>query len=228
MKNLLLFALLLTPLFIFSQVDIKVEEQSLGMSKGTQPAFVVTIPQVDLKNIESNFKKYIKKGTKGKVEEISSEIILFGATNSKISPLVFDMYARITQSSNGVVVSAWLSEGEGFVSSQTAPSKAVAFKQYLRSFAVDEYKDAVKEEVKEEEKKLKDEQKKLEDFQKDEKKAESSIVSHRDEIASREKKIIEEQQNIATAKQNQRNQQTEVAKQEESLRKIQSKYNNIQ
>jgi len=228
MKNQFLLSILLAPFFLFAQVDIKVEEQSLGMSKGTQPAFVVTIPQVELKDVESNFKKYIKKGTKGKVEEISSEIILFGATNNKISPLVFDMYTRITQSSNGVVISTWLSEGEGFVSSQTAPSKAVAFKQYIRAFAVDEYKEAVKEEVKEEEKKLKDEQKKLEDFQKDQKKAESNIEDHRAEIASREKKIVDEQKNIATAKQNQQTQTGEVNKQEEALRKIQSKYNNIQ
>ncbi len=228
MKKQFFSLLIFTPVFLFSQVDIRVEEQSLGMSKGTQPAFVVTIPQVELKEVESNFKKYIKKGTKGKVEEVSSEIILLGATNNKISPLVFDMYARVTQSSNGVVVSAWLSEGEGFVSSQTAPSKAVAFKQYIRAFAVDEYKEAVKEEVKEEEKKLKDEQKKLEDFEKDEKKAESNIESHRAEIASREKKIADEQKNIATAKQNQQTQKGEVSKQEESLRKIQAKYNNIQ
>lgn len=228
MKKQFLFAILFAPLFLFSQVDIRVEEQSLGMSKGTQPAFVVTIPQVDLKSVDADFKKYIKKGTKGKVEEVSGEIILFGATNSKISPLAFDMYARVTQSSNGVVVSAWLSEGEGFVSSQSAPSKAVVFKQYIRAFAVDEYKEAVKAEVKEEEKKLKDEQKKLEDFQKEEKKAESNIESHRAEIASREKKIVDEQKNIATAKQNQQTQKGEISKQEDSLRKIQAKYNNIQ
>lgn len=215
------------PFLLHAQVNLTVEEKEQGMSRGTQPSFVIDIPQVDLKTATKDFSKYIKKGSKGKVEEIGGEIVLIGAANSEVSPLPFNIYARFVQSPKGVQLSAWMSEGETFIGDKTAASKAAAFKNYIRKFAVEAYTDAVKEELKAEESKLKDENKKLEDFQKDEKKAESNIQSHKAEIASREKKIKEEEQNIETAKKNQQSQKGAVSSQEEVVNVVKKKLSTI-
>jgi hypothetical protein len=226
MKKILLFVFCV-PFLINAQVSLSIEEKEQGMSKGTQPSFVIDIPKVDLKTVTKDFSKYIKKGSKGKVEEKGGEVVLIGAANSEVSPLPFNIFARFVQSPKGVQLSAWISEGETFVGDKTAASKAAAFKNYIRKFAVEAYTEAVKEELKAEESKLKDEKKKLEDFQKDEKKAESNIQSHKAEIASREKKIKEEEQNIEIAKNNQQSQKGAVASQEEVVNVVKKKMNGI-
>jgi hypothetical protein len=197
------------------------------MSIGTQNAYVVDIPQAKLKDVTNDFKKYVKKDAKGKSNEEKGEISMLGAVNKNISSMPFNVFGRFVESSEGVTVSIWVADGANFVSSKLHFRQELAVSKYLKDFAVEQYKQAVKEELEKEKDKAKAEQKVLEGFVKDQKKAESNIEDHKAEIANREKKIKEEEANIGTAKSNQEKQKDVIAKQNAVLNSVQQKLNNI-
>lgn len=226
-KKFTFLILTILPFLGFAQKELKITEQEKEMSLGTRNAYVVDIPQAKLKDVSSDFKKYIKKDAKGKLNDEKGEISLLGAVNKNISSMPFTIFGRFVESSEGVTVSIWVADGESFVSSKSSPDKSIAVNKYLKDFAVEQYKQAVKEELEKEKDKAKAEQKVLEGFVKDQKKAESNIEDHKAEIANREKKIKEEEANIGTAKSNQEKQKDVIAKQNAVLNSVQQKLNNI-
>lgn len=226
-KNVTFLLLVTLPFLGFAQKELKITEQEKQMSMGTQNAYVVDIPQAKLKDVISDFKKYIKKDAKGKLIDDKGEVSMIGAVNKNISSLPFNVFGRFVESSEGVTVSIWVADGETFVSSKLSPDKSVAVSKYLKDFAIEQYKQAVKEELENEKDKAKTEQKTLDGFVKDQKKAESNIEDHKAEIANREKKIKEEEANIGTAKSNQEKQKDVIAKQNAVLNAVQQKLNNI-
>ena len=215
------------PFLGFAQKELKITEQEKEMSLGTQNAYVVDIPQAKLKDVTNDFKKYVKKDAKGKSNEEKGEISMLGAVNKNISSMPFNVFGRFVESSEGVTVSIWVAEGANFISSKLTSDKSVAVSKYLKDFAVEQYKQAVKEELEKEKDKAKAEQKVLEGFVKDQKKAESNIEDHKAEIANREKKIKEEEANIGTAKSNQEKQKDVIAKQNAVVNSVQQKLSNI-
>lgn len=226
-KKFTLLLLAVLPFIGFAQKELKITEQEKDMSMGARNAYVVDIPQAKLKDVISDFKKYIKKDAKGKLNDDKGEISMLGAVNKNISSLPFNIFGRFVESSEGVTVSIWIADGETFVSSKLTPDKSVAANKYLKDFAIEQYKQAVKEELENEKDKAKAEQKTLEGFVKDQKKAESNIEDHKAEIANREKKIKEEEANIGTAKTNQEKQKDVITKQNAELNAVQQKLNNI-
>lgn len=226
-KKITFLLLAILPYLGFAQKELKITEQEKEMSMGARNAYVVDIPQAKLKDVISDFKKYIKKDAKGKSNEDKGEISMLGAVNKNISSMPFNVFGRFVESSEGVTVSIWVADGENFVSSKATPDKSVAVSKYLKDFAIEQYKQAVKDELEKEKEKAKAEQKILEGFAKDQKKAESNIEDHKAEIANREKKIKEEEANIGTAKANQEKQKDVIAKQNAVLNSVQQKLNNI-
>jgi hypothetical protein len=226
-KKIVCLLLVALPFIGFAQKELKITEQEKDMSMGARNAYVVDIPQAKAKDVISDFKKYIKKDAKGKLNDDKGEISMLGAVNKNVSSMPFNVFGRFVESSEGVTVSIWVADGETFVSSKLTPDKSVAASKYLKDFAVEQYKQAVKEEFEKEKDKAKAEQKMLESFIKDQKKAESNIEDHKAEIANREKKIKEEESNIGTAKINQEKQKDVIAKQNTVLNTVQQKLNNI-
>ena len=227
LKPFTILLLAILPFLSFGQKELKIIEQEKEMSIGTRNAYVVDIPQAKLKDVTNDFKKYIKKDAKGKVNEDKGEISMLGAVNKNISSMPFSIFGRFVESSEGVTVSIWVADGENFVSSKLTPDKSIAVNKYLKDFVIEQYKRAVKEELENEKDKAKAEQKTLEGFVKDQKKAEGNIEDHKAEIANREKKIKEEEANIGTAKSNQEKQKDVIAKQNAVLNTVQQKLNNI-
>ena len=227
MKKLIYTALFIAPLFAFSQKELSVSEEEKEMSLGVKPCYVVEIPASKLKTIQEGFKKYIKKDAKGKMNDDKGEINMIGAMNKNISSLPFNAFGRFVESSNGVKVSFWASEGEIFISSKTAPDKSEAAKKYIKDFAIAQYKEVYETMVETEKDKLKDVTKLLEGFDKDQKKAEEKIASQKREIEKLNQSIKDEEKNIEAAKSNQAKQKNEVEKQAATLKNKQSELQNI-
>lgn len=227
MKKLLYVFAMIIPSLAFAQKELVITESEAPMSVGVKSAYIVVIPQAKLKDVTESFKKYIKTGSKAKVIDSKTEISIIGAVNSNISALPINVFGKLTETVDGINTTFWVSEGEIFISSANSPTKSEAVKKYVRDFAVQEYRNAVQNELKAEQDKAKDAQKLLDGYIKDQKKAESNITDHKAEIASREKKIKEEETNIANAIANQAKQKVLTDGQSTVVARIQEKLNSI-
>jgi hypothetical protein len=226
-KKLSIFCACLFPVFLIAQKEIKVTEIEKEMSMGVKPAYVVSIPQAKLKDVNSDWKKYIKKDAKGKVEEDKGETRLIGAVNKNVSPFPFNILSKVLESSDGVQLSVWASDGDLFISTNASPDKSVAIQKYIRDFAVASYKDAVKEELKNEQDKLKETQKVLDGFVKDQKKAEDNIADDKKEIEKLQNDIKKMESEIEKAKGNQTKQKLVVDSQSAVVKTVSDKMNGI-
>lgn len=185
---LLLVATFLIPK---AQTNIVVEETSRAFSKGEQPSFLVTIPQAKLKEVEKEWIKYIRKDSKGKPETINGEVWMPGAVVKNISPDPINIYSRLTETQEGVILTAWIAITDvAFVSKQLNTDQDLAAQNYVRNFAVEQYKAAVKSELKDEQDKLKKLENELDGLIKDEEKSVKKISEHKRSIERNEAAIV--------------------------------------
>jgi len=198
-SKLILTVLLALPGFIFAQQDLVITESVKNMSVGNQSCYVLLIPGSTLKDVTDDWKKYIKKDTKAKPTESNGETSIMGAMVKNISPNPINIYATFLETSNGVQLSAWFSDGANFISTQANSDRSVAVQNYLHNFGVQEYKDVVKYQLDQEQKKQKEMEKVYDGFVKDQKKAENNIASHNKDIEKLQGKIADEQKNIQQA-----------------------------
>ena len=156
MNKLLLLLIMSAATFtVFAQTDLSVTETIRPNSKGNFNSFQVTIPQTKLKDVERDWQKYLRDGSKGKPETFNGEIIMRGAVSKNVSPNPFTVYSKLLETSGGVVLTAWITEDDSvFISAELNNDKDLAAKKYVRDFAVEEYKEVVKEELKSEKKTL--------------------------------------------------------------------------
>lgn len=227
MKTTLYLLVALIPSFVFAQNELVIEEGNAPMPYGMKASYSLVIPQAKLKDVTESFKKYIRTGTKAKIAEENGIISIVGAVNSNISALPINVFGKLTEMIKGISVTLWVSEGEIFISQEVSPSKNEAVKKYLHDFAVQEYRNAVQNELKAEQDKAKEAQRLLDGFVRDYKKAETAISDHKAEIALREKKIKEEETNAANAVASQAQQKAVVDGLAATVAAIQEKLNNI-
>lgn len=227
MKTTLYLLVALIPSFVFAQNELVIEEGNAPMPYGMKASYSLVIPQAKLKDVTESFKKYIRTGTKAKIAEENGIISIAGAVNSNISALPINVFGKLTEMIKGISVTLWVSEGEIFISQEVSPSKNEAVKKYLHDFAVQEYRNAVQNELKAEQDKVKGAQRLLDGFVSDYKKAETAISDHKAEIALREKKIKEEETNAANAVASQAQQKAVVDGLAATVAAIQEKLNNI-
>jgi hypothetical protein len=225
-KLLLCTVALAAPAFLFSQKEIVVSEQDKSMSAGTKNCYVMVIPQAKLKDVTDAWKKLVRKDAKGKPEDNNGELVMVGASNKNISAAPLTITGKLVETSEGVQVSAWISDGD-FISTTSAPDKSVAVKKYLHDFGAQQYKEAVKDELEAEQKKSKDMEKVYDGFVKDQKKAESNIESHKKDIEKLQNKIKDEEANITKAQSNQTTSRAEADKQKIVVQQVTDKMNNI-
>lgn len=156
MSRFLLFLTATTlPFLTSAQQKIKILQLIQTCSKGEQSAYQTIIPQATLKDVEKNWKTYIKTKSKGKVEERNGEIFIYGAVNKNLAPEGFNLFSTLLETTEGVLLTAWFMRNDSvFISRETAPDKTLAAEKYLYDFAIAEYKAAVKNELNAENKKL--------------------------------------------------------------------------
>lgn len=175
-KTMLMHLLSFFSFSVFAQTDLAVTETQRPNSKGTFNSFQVIIPQTKLKDVERDWQKYLRDGSKGKPESVNGEIIMRGAVSKNVSPNPFTVYSKLLETTGGVVLTAWITEDDSvFISAELNNDKDLAAKKYVRDFAVEEYKEVVKEELKAEKKILSNLEDELKNFINDEDKSRKKV-----------------------------------------------------
>jgi chromosome segregation ATPase len=182
-----------------AQVPLEISGKTVTMSKGDQPAFIVEIPQVTAENIEKSWMKLIRQNTKSKVSTENGEIIILNTQIAEISDKPINIYSAVYQADSAVKLVSLFEIDSSFFSFDGDKEDMnyeriyQGIENFLHDFAVTEYRDAVEEELKTENKELKklngDLQKlvkQTETFQKKIRQNESDSLNAEDQISSLE------------------------------------------
>ena len=176
MKNILFTTLCFISLSAFTQKQITLTEDTLPMSKGTQTAFIVEIPQATLIEVEKHWLKYVSNGSKGKATVVNGENLQPAAVNKNISPNPFNVYSKLLETTEAVKLTSWFTQNDTvFVSAQLNNDQDLAAQKYVRDFAIAEYQTAVKDELKGEQEKQKALEKELANLIKEQEKSAKKI-----------------------------------------------------
>jgi len=133
---------------------ITVETITKEISRGKQTGMKVDIYQASKKDVAKDWSRLINKNTKSKVEERDNEIFIIGTHISEISNAPLNIYAVINDYLDHIEVNAFFETPDGFISPENSETEFLSCRKFLRDFGVAAYKDAVKLEIKKEEKSL--------------------------------------------------------------------------
>lgn len=196
---IMLFSLLF-PFFLSSQENIEVTEETVNMSQGEQPGYIVRVPQADYEQVLKEWKKIIRHDTKSKVEENEHELLIEGTHISSIYHKPINVYSAVIHKDSAVKIVAVYEIDSVFFSFSEEKADLNAEKthhhieKFMREFAINQYKYAVSVELSDAEKLLKTKNKELNDlskqnenYQKEVKENEQNIKSSEDLISSYEK-----------------------------------------
>jgi len=107
----------------------------------TQISFVALIPDANLSSTEAKWLKYIAKGSRGKATFINGIYLQTGALNPEVSLKPFDVNSKLTNKNSGVQLSVWIDQnGMPFRGDGTKNNGDLAVQNYVREFAVKEYR----------------------------------------------------------------------------------------
>lgn len=193
-RNLFLIAAVFSALPFFSkaQTPVLVEEVIKEMSKGMQNGYEVMVPEVTLRSVKSDFGKYLRKDSKGKLKEEDGEGHMTMAVNKNISPNPFTVYYRLLESESGVRINAFFADNDSasFYSTAVNPDQSSAIKKYLKDFAVKEYKEVVSDELESQKRKQKSFEGELESLIKSKQRSEKNISEAKRTIENNKKDIV--------------------------------------
>jgi len=225
MKKFTLFSVLsLIVLFAFSQQKVDVEVSEKNMSKGSQMAVTVLIPEASLKNVEPLWKNYINNRGLGehlsnlatsvgnifksdenktsrdklRVEKNGDELYVRSIKQPMISPLSLDIYARMTQMPEGCQFSTFFQYTDSvFLNNENTDAEQIQnMKSFIRDFGILAYKDAVDDQIKEAKKEVSKQENILKDLESDSKKREKQISRLESDIKEFEDEIVFHEKNI--------------------------------
>ena len=191
MRTITIAFLILLSTIAYSQKKVKITEGSEKFSVGRVDVMVANIYEADKKYVEKAWKKLMKRYS-GKVTS-KSEIV---ATDVIIKKMMgdkrVDVYAIVKDGSDGtVLIEVAMDLGGAYLSKTAHPEKYKAAKAVLRDFAVEVSKEAVREQINDQEKilgKFQNEQEKLE---KENENLKKSIEDYKQKIKEAEQAIVD-------------------------------------
>lgn len=196
MKKAFTILLICIAMFSFAQKTIEVVTVQETISKGKQPGYAIEIPQASLEDVKKAWKSRIQKGTKSKPVEAGYELVITDAIEKEISPNSFNIYSLLLNKDSLIYLVAFFEiDSSRFfdpdVKSDDIVTQKVnlAIRNYMHSFGVEQYTDAVHQELKTEEKTLKDLNKELKSLKDEEEKNEKNIKSSEQKITTAEEEI---------------------------------------
>jgi DNA repair exonuclease SbcCD ATPase subunit len=195
--------IVLTGITSKAQETIEVKNIEASMSRGTNTCYVVTIPQADPDIVQKNWIKKLQEGIKSKVKVVNEELVLTNVLKSELSNDTITIYSLIIQREAGkVVLNVFVETGGVFFGPKADKTDLASdktdsnIKNYIRAFAVDQYKLAVANEMEGEQKKLETMQDDLKKLVKDEESMTKDISSLENDIDKTEREIKEIEANI--------------------------------
>lgn len=222
MKNLIL----LVSLTLFSLqafvANAQIIEEERSMTLGVKNALVLEIPNATEKVATKTWKKYLKQ-FKGKTKKIKKTddwltddvaITAIGGANT------VDVYARIAESGESVIVTTWVDLGGAFVSSYEHAEKYDETQKILMRFAIEVAKEMTKIELEEEEKKLKKLESNL-------KKLVRAKEGYKKDIEDAKKRIAQAEQNIIQNEKDQETTNEEIGNQEGVVEQVKEKLSDL-
>lgn len=220
----LLFAAITMALNASSQYKVEVETGEKPMSKGTQMAITVMIPEAKTEEVEPVWKKYVNNRSVGerisnlatqvgnvfkseenrssrdhlKVETKGGEMYVRSIEVNKISRYSMDVYARITQLPEGCQFSAFFQYTDSaFINESNADDERIlSLKSYIRDFGVEAYQSVVDNQIKEAKKEASKQEGVLKDIESKTKKEEKSITRYESDIQKSNARIFEVENDI--------------------------------
>lgn len=155
MKNLIILVLLaIINITAFAQEDIKVKVKDKEFYDTKAIAYVVEIPQAKFKDVERAWPKYLKSSPKEKVIEENGQFFIQNKLIEKISSDSLDINSFIKEYSGQVVLTVSFKLNGSYISDDSKDEIHYPTAEYVRDFALEEYKKAVKDELNEEKKTL--------------------------------------------------------------------------
>ena len=183
------FLILLSSL-VYSQKKVKVTTGSEKFSVGRVDVMVANVYEADRKYVEKAWKKLMKRYSgkvSSKAEIVSTDVIIKRLTDKRV-----DVYAIIQDGPDGtVLIKVAIDLGGAYLSKSLHPEKFKNAEAILRDFAIEVSKEAVREQIEDQEKilgKFQSEQDKLE---KNNTNLKESIEDYKQKITDAEQAIID-------------------------------------
>jgi len=176
MKQFFLFTIfILANFWVQAQQKVEAGTETMTMSKGQQLAFTVIVPEAKTKDIEPTWKKYVNNRSIGerfsnlttqignlfrskenqsgrdklKVEKNGDEFYVRAIKETSLTKHPVDIYARITELTNGCKLSAFFQYTDSiFINETNADQERIQnFKSYIRDFGVVAYQNVVEDQI---------------------------------------------------------------------------------
>ena len=190
MRIITISILILLSSLVYSQKKVKVTTGSEKFSVGRVDVMIANIYEADRKYVEKAWKKLMKRYSgkvSSKAEIVSTDVIIKRMTDKRV-----DVYALIKEGSDEtVIIEVAIDLGGAFLSKTQHPEKFKTAEAILRDFAVEVSKEAVREQIEDQEKilgKFQNEQDKLE---KNNTNLKQSIEDYKLKIQDAEQAIID-------------------------------------
>ncbi len=212
--RVLIALLVLSANLTFAQDSLSVKEIHETISKGYKPGYSVYIPKAGYKDIQSIWKKQLKNDGKSDVSEKKNELILAKTILSDICPDSITIYSKVTPAASGITgatLSVFVMLRDSFITSDVNPSVDGGIKSYMRTFAVNQYRNSVVNELTAEQKKLSVLKEDLRRMERENENCTKRINSGKNNIARFQEQISANEDNLETKK-GEVDQQTEIVK----------------
>jgi len=215
-------ALLLT---LFFSVSIlhgqEVMEQENTMSLGPKYSYYVEIDGADRKEVERQWKTYVKDYGKLKYNKKAKEYYINGAKVAMINGTnEMDIYTRIEEGKDQVTVYSWVDLGGAFANPMEHNSQAEGIRTFMSDFWVDIKKKVVGDE-------LKIAERAKEELDKDLVRLERRNESLHEDIEKFKDRIRQAEADIEENLREQDDKRIEIKKQEREVEKVVDKLNGI-
>lgn len=129
-----------------SQENIEVKVEKATMSQGMQTAYVVKIPMAVLKDVQNSWIKRLQENIKTKVLNVNDEFVLSNVVIGEITLDTISIYSLFIEKEDGVVLNVFVRIDSIFFSPKEDKTQLAAektdsgIKNYVRRFAVDQYR----------------------------------------------------------------------------------------
>jgi len=130
---------------VFAQDNPFVVDVAPRVTNGdTQISFVAFIPNAEINVIEKRWMKYVGMNSRGAATFANGIHLQTNAVNANVSDKPFDVSSKIVEINNGVKLSVWMDQdGTPFRGDGTRNNGDLAVQNYVRDFAVKEYKEVL-------------------------------------------------------------------------------------
>lgn len=186
----------------YSQETLEIKITQAQMSKGMQTCYSVEIPGAILKTVQQNWIKKLQENIKVKVVENGPELVLAKVLKPEITSDTISIYSLLIQKDTIVEVDIFVEIDSVFFSPKDDKTDLATdkidnnIKNYLRSFAVVQYRLVVSDEFEAQEKLLKTMENDLGKLEKTQENLEKDNSSHENDIEEKERELKEIDANI--------------------------------